>query len=367
VAGTTLNVTVEAETQLSGPTVVAASGTIHMKMSDDEGGHRVEWDVPVAGTTAEEAGVAVAASLKPYLRAPIVTVTITALPSLHIDVSGAVKRSGNLALPIGSRLSDALTAAQCLPEADYAHILLLRRSAGDEAPRTLPIDLGGGSAASDMPLQYRDRLLIFARPKTVEAPVLTTARVVGEVAHEGDIPIGSTSRVKDVLAQVGGLKETADAHKIRLHRADSGRDFLLDADRIAADDPDQNLNVSPGDYLVVDRKDRALRYSVAGEVMSPQTHDFDPAAHPTLLKTIALAGGPAKSADLHRGLLRKGFLLDPTHSRDLPFDYTRVKAGKDRDWDVEAGDMVVLLARAHRPSVWQTLLPLALHFLPFGL
>lgn len=83
-----------------------------------------------------------------------------------------------------------------------------------------------------------------------------------------------------------------------------------------------------------------------------------------LLQAIARAGDLSKKADHHRGILSKGYLLDPTRARPVPFDPDLVKKGQQPNMEIDPGDAVFIEQRKKRPTIWQQLLPLALHFLP---
>jgi protein involved in polysaccharide export with SLBB domain len=364
-----LTVTITDEPGLSGDYTVNEAGAIHFVISAGDDVNKVEWDVVVADKTAAEATDLVTASLKTYLKAPEVRVVIKQMPRLHVEVSGPVRR-GNLNLPLGSHLSDALKAAGCDRDADYAHIILIRRNKIDGKPLPTPInfiDDQSGSGDGDPALQSGDRILLqkLAAPKPETK--LQTIRILGQVAREGDVPVGKSETIKDVLAEVGGLTENADRKKVVLHRASTGKDYELDADKIGEDDPLFNIVVEPGDFIMVGRRDLTQRYGVGGEVQAASIYNFDPGEHMTVLRAIEKAGGITKKGDTHKGILRRGFLNNPLASRDLPFDAEAIRKGKARDWDLVPGDMVIVLPKQRKPSLLQNLLPIVLRFLPFGL
>jgi len=370
VTGAVLNVVVTDEPTLSGAFTVSDKGTIHFVISagpDDK--NKEEWDVTVAGDTADKATEAVTESLKKYLKAPDVRVTITRMPRLLIELSGPVRKP-ELRLPLGSHLSDAINAAGCESDTDYTHIILLRKNKASGKTMPIPvnfIDVQAGQGDDDPALETGDKILLQKRPAPKPETVLKTARVVGLVGMEGDVPIGKNETIKELLNQVGGLKEGADRKKVLLHRGSTGKDYELDADKIDADDPLFNIIVEPGDFIMVGRRDITQRFGVGGEVRAGNIYPYDPTEHMTVLRAIERAGGITKKADGRKGVLRRGFLNNPLQSRDLPFDIEAIRKGKAQDWDLMAGDLVLILPREHRPSFLQNLLPLVLRFLPFGL
>ena len=394
VAGCVLRVVVTGEPALSQEYEVNADGAIEFQLADDEGKHREQWSVTVRQKTADEARDLITASLKKYLRVPDVHVAIIQMPRLHIEMAGSGCKPGPLLLPLSARLSDALTA--CKPNADMEHILILRRvsatsvasdtpgakaqtaptpppsgtAASDTAtPRTHTLTINflafqQGESADDPALQDGDRIFIQARPEGQPAQPLRTVRVVGEVGREADLPLTPDMTLKDALARVGGVKETADPNKIRLHRGESGRDYDLKLPAIQADDPANNLKLMAGDYIMVSKTDLSMRWGISGEVATPSVTPFRPAERITVTSAIARAGGLTKAADRRKGVLRKGFLIDPTKARDIVFDYDAILKKTQRDWAVEPGDVIIVQPRRKRPTIWQQLLPIALRFLP---
>ena len=101
-----------------------------------------------------------------------------------------------------------------------------------------------------------------------------------------------------------------------------------------------------------------------GEVNSPKTFDIRPGEKVKVLQALARAGDLSKKADHHRAVLSRGYLLDPAKARAIPFDLDLVKQGKQPNMEIEPGDAVIVEQRKKRPTIWEQLLPLALHFLP---
>jgi protein involved in polysaccharide export with SLBB domain len=392
VPGCALLVTVKEETSLTGEYEVDADGAIHFTLSDDEQKHREQWAVNVKQKTAEQAQSLIIVSLKEYLRMPDVHVSLVRMPGLQVEVAGSGSKPGVLHLPLGAHLSDILLA--CKPNADFAHILIVRRlttplakpdnpaptNAASNPPagekvllekslptRTLTIDFTGyaqGEAGEDPKLQDGDKIYIQMRPPDAPEHVLRTVRVVGEVGREVDVPFAPNMTIRDALHRAQGVKDTADKNKIRLHRGESGHDYDLKLAGIEADDAEMNMKLVPGDYIVVPKTDLSMRWGIDGEVNARNVFPYNPGEKLTVSKAIARAGGMTKKGDPRKGVLRKGYLVNPTQSHDIIFDYDAIVKHKQTDWEVEKGDVVLVLPRPHRPTVWQQILPLALRFLP---
>jgi protein involved in polysaccharide export with SLBB domain len=367
VAGSVLAIRITDEPAISGDFTVSPQGTIHFVLTDDTGDKKTEWDVAVAGKTADQAQQAVIESLKLYFISPEVRLSITRMPKLKILMAGPVRRT-ELNLPLGSHLSDALNAAGCDPNTDYERILLLHKADGKTATMAINFTLTqSGKSEDDPALESGDRIILQRRPAPKQEATLKTVRIIGQVGREGDVPVGRNMTIKDVLDQVGGLNENADRKKVVLHRSSTGKDYELDADKIADNDPLFNIAVESGDYIVVGRRDVSQRYAVSGEVRAGAVYPFDPAEHMTVLRALEKAGGLTKKGDPRMGVLRRGFLNNPLASQDLPFDIDKIRKGKAQDWELIPGDVVVILPKQHRPTIWQNLLPLVFRFLPFGL
>jgi len=386
VPGCALRITVEDEPQLTGTYTVKAGGAVHFVYADSEGMNKEEWDVSVLNKLPQQAQDAVLASVKKYIKNPVVTLTLLRMPIIHIDISGAGCEAQTLELPPGSGLSVALRV--CLRNADFGHILLLRREKSADIPKDKspdkdkPANTNGvkpgrfhpytinhnaflqGETDEDFPLQDGDKLIVKLLPEPKVARELKTVRVVGEVKMEVEVPIGSGMTLSDALKRAGGLKDTADRKKIRLHRSLDGKEYVVNADDIDNKEPGADLPLERGDYIVVERRDRGSHFAVNGEVVLPSSFEVDPNAKTTITAAIARAGGFNKRADPHRCFLSKGYLFNPATAQNLPFDYTKIAKKVTPDWEVEAGDVLFIGPKIHKKTFWETILPLALRFIP---
>lgn len=136
--GCLLRVDVSDETQLTGEYDVDAKGAIHFTLADEQGKHKEEWGVTVGQKTADEAAALVTESLKTYLRQPVVHVTLLKRPRLRVEMAGTGCKPGILELPLDARLSDVMVV--CKQNADYAHLLLVRRKSRRKTTQTrLPL------------------------------------------------------------------------------------------------------------------------------------------------------------------------------------------------------------------------------------
>lgn len=160
---------------------------------------------------------------------------------------------------------------------------------------TLQLPFLGTVKASDLTvLQFRERVrtaLIaggyYADP-VVNVAVSTYASryvtVLGEVGQPGLVPVDRAYRVSEILARVGGARDTG-ADLLTLRRA-TGEEIKLDLKNIAIGGPAEDPVVNPGDKIFIPK---AETFYVYGQISRPGTYKIDQGM--TLRKAIASAGG----------------------------------------------------------------------------
>lgn len=160
---------------------------------------------------------------------------------------------------------------------------------------TLQLPFLGTVKASDLTvLQFRERVrtaLIaggyYAEP-VVNVAVATYASryvtVLGDVGQPGLVPVDRAYRVSEILARVGGAKDSG-ADLLTLRRA-TGEEIKLDLKNIAVGGPAEDPIVNPGDKIFIPK---AETFYVYGQISRPGTYKIDQGM--TLRKAIASAGG----------------------------------------------------------------------------
>lgn len=370
-AGFVLTIIVKDERLLSRTYVVDSKGEIHFEVADVSGEHIEKWSVPVASKTSEEARELVTSSMKAFFRMPEVHLIITGVPHLRVEIFGEAARTGIIDLPLKSKLSDALSSCLTLSTADLTNILIRRADKKATASgsvisiRVNFTESDPNKDDEDPPLETGDKIYL---QKRIELPLpieLQFARIDGEINRKegAQIPVGPKMTIKDAIERAGGLNDAADRSKIYLARID-GKHFLLDAAKIEANDPKHNLPLLAGDLILVGRRDKSLAYAILGEVGVPATIEMKAGERIKILDALDRAGGLTKKADKHRGNLVKGYLINPVLARALPFDPEKVRKGEQPNMEIDPGDAIFIEPRKKRPTIWQQLLPFALHFLP---
>ncbi len=164
-----------------------------------------------------------------------------------------------------------------------------------QADGTLQLPFLGTVKAADLTvLQFRERVRnalmaggYYADP-VVNVAVATYASryvtVLGEVGQPGLVPVDRAYRVSEILARVGGARDTG-ADILSLRRA-TGEEIKLDVRTIAIGGPAEDPVVNPGDKIFIPK---AETFYVYGQISRPGTYKIDQGM--TLRKAIASAGG----------------------------------------------------------------------------
>ena len=382
VPGCVLSVSVDGEPEISHAYTVDSRGTVRFTISDTSGRRTETWEVALEGRNSAEATVVIEQSLGTYFKKPEVHVSIVRLPGVAVELSGEVVNAGPYTLTPGARLSDLLGLAGSKPTSDLTNVLVRHapaRSGAIEGHASAIVDLTLAPASDDDDprLSEGDKVYVRTLPAVRPAAEAQVVRVMGEInaqsrdaavgaGNRGDsvtVPFTTANRLRDVIRQIGGLRATADRAHLYLGRLD-GTTRILNADGVEADEPNQNVELRPGDLVLVPKRGGSQAYAVLGEVNSPNTFEARQGEKITLLGAIARGGELSKQADRHRGVLSRGYLLDPTRAQTIPFDPELVRKGAQPDMALEPGDAVFIEQRKKRPTFWQQLLPFALHFLP---
>jgi polysaccharide biosynthesis/export protein len=153
--------------------------------------------------------------------------------------------------------------------------------------------------------------------------------IVGEVGSPGRYPITPRTTLVDLLAQAGGVKETAAdvGYIVRTDEAGLVTRYPVNLN-VVKDIPDapSTLTLMGGDSLVVPR---AEQFSIEGEVTSPGRYRIEPGM--TVMQAIARAGGITARGSERRVRIKRA---------QKPGQYQDIHA-KPGDL-VKAGDIIVV-------------------------
>lgn len=165
-----------------------------------------------------------------------------------------------------------------------------------------------------------------------------SATVTGEVNRPGIYPILGTRRLLEVLAAAGGLTNRAGKTVTITHRDHPEEPLKLDLPADLAKSPKDNIEVLPGDTLLVNR---AGVVYVVGEVARPTGLVMDNNEKLTAMQAIALAGGPTSVAAMNSTRLIRTL---PTGREEVPLPLKKMLSTKQADVDLKPDDIIFVPA-----------------------
>ncbi len=204
------------------------------------------------------------------------------------------------AAPVGDSRVISLNDGYVLGPGDVVDVTVLGRAEFNprvqiQSDGTLQLPFLGTFKAADLTvLQFREKVRralmaggFYADP-VVNVAVSTYASryvvVLGEVGQPGLVPIDRSYRVSEILARVGGARDTGSDY-ITVRRS-SGDELKLDLRKIAMGGPEEDPVVNPGDKLYVPK---AETYYIYGQINSPGTYKIE--TNMTLRMALAQGGG----------------------------------------------------------------------------
>lgn len=245
----------------------------------------------------------------------------------NVEFVGAVIRPGKFEWRSGMRITDFLRSlrADLREDADLSYALVVRERNARGEIDILEFDLGraiaDGRSDQNLPLQPRDRVLVFSRPgnqvdaadrgerEQLMAPLLTQLQQqshLGEpaaiVSVDGDVhlpssyPLPVSGSVEDLLRAAGGLKASAYALSAEVARTDLSDPKEAKLYHLTLNLADKEVlhrfKLQPRDRLTVRRLpewSEELRIELKGEVRHPGAYTFHRGE--ALAQVIARAGG----------------------------------------------------------------------------
>ncbi len=198
---------------------------------------------------------------------------------------------------------------------------------GDDGTISLPL-VGNVQVAGATPVEAGARVAkalkdggYFLDPHvtvTVTQPRSLVVSVLGEVQMSGRYPISPRTTIVDLLAQAGGMKETASDVGYVLRTDDSGHVSRYPVKLSQLTDISEGqpaLRFLDGDSLVVPR---AEHFSVLGEVASPGRYSIESGM--TVMEGLARAGGITERGSERRIELKR-------RGKDGQYQVIHVKTG----------------------------------------
>ncbi|MGO9370171.1 MAG: polysaccharide biosynthesis/export family protein [Terriglobales bacterium] len=171
--------------------------------------------------------------------------------------------------------------------------------------------------------------------------------VLGEVARPGPYPAIGDRRLFDIISAAGGLTDKAGHNVTIEHRSDPDKRVELQISSNLADDTKDNVEVYPGDTIIVSRA--GIIY-VVGDVNHPSGFLIEDQTL-SVLKALALAGGSTRTSALGKTrILRQ----TPTGVQEIPVDLKKVLYAKAPDLPLVKGDILFIPGSASKAAAYRT-------------
>jgi protein involved in polysaccharide export with SLBB domain len=223
-------------------------------------------------------------------------------PAPTVFVVGEVRSPGNYRTSGQASLRDAVFLAGGLKPDAALDTAQLFRINPDGSSKIFSVNLGSalsGSAADNILLQPRDRLLIHKNTSRVEP---STIEITGEVAKPGRYPYTENMRAEDLIRAAGGLKRSADTNTADLTRyaasGGSSQHLQISLASLSNGNASEDLPLRSGDVLAIRQvpgwSDIGAAVKVNGEVMHPSTYGIRPGER--LSSVLQRAGGYTSQA-----------------------------------------------------------------------
>lgn len=355
--------------------------------------------VSVQGLTLDQAANLISQRYTPYLRRPIVTISLVAPRPLKIAISGEVNRPGSYTIPFTAAgggvqqpsLTQALTIAGGITQAAAlrgAQVRRVQRGGTQVINVDLWALLRGGDLSQDITLRDGDSIFIptTSGVNLAESPIKAEASfapaqnqplnvvVVGEVTRPGPQVVqpdqsGARPTVSRAIQVAGGIRPAADITRVQVRRPTRQGNIqtvTVDLNRLLLNgDRDQDLILQQGDTIVVPTASQIntlqaldiaaatfapsqaqpVNVVVAGEVTRPGPYNVQPVAPgaiPTVSRAIQAAGGATQSADLSRIEIRR--ITRGGGEQSVVIDLNQlVRAGDRRqDLNLQEGDTIFI-------------------------
>jgi polysaccharide export outer membrane protein len=123
--------------------------------------------------------------------------------------------------------------------------------------------------------------------------------VLGQIASPGLVPINRAYHLSEILARVGGVRETAAEYLVV--RPEKGEEKRYSIKKLSAGDPSDDPLVTPGDKIFAPT---AEVFYISGQVKSPGT--FPIREGMTIAQAIAKSGGLTDSGNGKRVTVTRG-------------------------------------------------------------
>jgi polysaccharide biosynthesis/export protein len=287
-AGDQIVVNVFGYEEYTGDRTILPDGTITVPLAGS---------IQAAGQTTDQLAKTLTDRLQPFLVDPTVTVSLSVLRAVSVNVAGEVLRPGRVQLQSLSQagltpsqegsesptLSVALTKAGGITQyADIRQVVLQRTGANGQSQSTtinLWDAIGSPNAPPEVVLQDGDSIYIprlVAGDTTLDrrlvaqssfAPATVRVRVVGQVTQPGEVAVPPNSSISSAVAIAGGPTNDAQLSRVAFVRLNS--EGQIERQILDLRDLTDNYQIQEGDVVFVPKRGSSSLIDTAGRILSP--------------------------------------------------------------------------------------------------
>lgn len=282
--------------------------------------------ITATGVSVEQLTRTLAQAYGVYIRNPQVTVIVKEFRKIRVSVLGQVARPGAYALPPGSRVLEAISAAGGITTGAFTKEVQLIGS--DRRVTVLQTEALLRAEARHNP--------VLRGGETVVVPEIRklTVSVVGQVNRPGSYDLPPGARLLDLLSSAGGVTEAAALRDAQLIRPGEASESV-DLEQLLAGDPEVNRLLRGGETLVV-REDLTNFVNVLGEVTRPGRYRLK--GEMRVLDALLAAGGLTERASVTQARLVRA----SRESDALHLDSLLLRQEMGRNVPLRAGDTIFI-------------------------
>jgi polysaccharide biosynthesis/export protein len=286
-AGDHLIINVFGYEEYSGDRTILPDGTITVPLLGS---------IMAADRTTDQLATELTNRLQPYLVEPTITVSLSILRPVSVNVAGEVLRPGRVQLQSLSNglqptpeqipsptLSVALQQAGGITQhADIRQVVVKRRRPGGAA-ESMTVNLWEAISSANAPpeiiLQDGDSIYIprvmagstdLDRRRLAQSsfsPATVRVRVVGEVTAPGEVQVPPNSSLSSAVAIAGGPTEDARLREVSFIRLNE--EGQIERQTLDLRDLSDNFQVQDGDVIIVPKRGTSAVLDLAGRVFTP--------------------------------------------------------------------------------------------------
>ncbi|MCL5104913.1 MAG: SLBB domain-containing protein [Armatimonadetes bacterium] len=222
-----------------------------------------------------------------------VQVTVAAMSTIQVQVSGDVERPGTYILRGTATVIDALVQAGGPTKSGTFRRVELSRDSEPKRAIDLYDFLLRGNKKQDLPLADGD--LIFV------PSVGPTVTVGGEVVRPGRYEPTFPTNLGAMLKVAGQTKPSGYIQAVQVERVEDNQYKVLLSEPMTGGDGKSGFQISPGDQITVIsvRPDRTNQVSIAGPVKAPGLYGFQDGLH--MADLLKMAQGFAVDKEVYGG------------------------------------------------------------------